>query len=261
MIKTERYELYKGDCLEVMDELIKKDIKVDAIIVDLPYETTSFNWDKIIPLDNMWSKVNKLLVPNGNMLFFAQEPFTSKLIQSNLNQFKYKIIWQKTKPTGFPMCNYRPLKSFEEIVVFTDSPCTYIKNLNPTIYNPQGLIERHRLIKRKDTKHLKTSVNGGNMKSEYVSKFTNYPRDIISFSNGNKKALHPCEKNLDLLEYLIKTYTNEDDLVLDFTMGSGSTGVACLNTNRRFIGIELDENYFNVAKERMKNDTNKVNNE
>lgn len=253
MIEDGRYRLYQGDCLEVMDGLIEEGFKVDTVIVDLPYETTSFNWDKIIPLDNMWLKVNKLLTPNGNMLFFAQEPFTSKLIQSNLNQFKYKIIWQKTKPTGFPMCNYRPLKSFEEIVIFTDSPCTYIKNSNPTIYNPQGLIEQHKLIKRKDTKHLETSTNGGNMKSEYVSRFTNYPRDIINFSNGKKKALHPCEKDLNLMEYLIKTYSNEGDLVLDFTMGSGSTGVACLNTNRRFVGIELDKKYFNIAKNRIEN--------
>lgn len=253
MIENEIYKLYQGDCLEVMDELIKEGVKVNHIVVDLPYETTSLAWDKLISLDKMWGQIDKLLIENGNMLFFSQEPFTSKLIQSNLNQFKYKIIWQKTKPTGFPMCNYRPLKSFEEIILFTDSPCTYTKKENTTIYNPQGLIEQHKIIKRKDTKHLKTSTNGGNMESKYISKFTNYPRDIITFSNGKKKALHPTEKPIELMEYLIKTYTNENDLVLDFTMGSGSTGVACLNLNRKFIGIELDENYFNIAKNRIEN--------
>lgn len=256
---NESYKLYNGDCLEVMDKLIAEGVKVDAILTDPPYGTTACKWDSVIPLDEMWDRVNKILIKNGNALFFSQEPFTSKIIQSNLNQFKYKTIWQKTKPTGFPMCNYRPLKSFEEIILFTDSPCTYTKKENNTTYNPQGLIEQHKIIKRKDTKHLKTSTSGGNMKSKYISKFTNYPRDIIEFSNGKKKVLHPTEKPIELLEYLIKTYTNENDLVLDFTMGSGSTGVACMNTDRRFIGIELDGNYFNIAKDRIENNKEKKN--
>jgi site-specific DNA-methyltransferase (adenine-specific) len=244
-------QLFKGDCLEIMDELIERGVKVDCIITDLPYQTTSLKWDVIIPFDLMWKRINKLIKKDRNILLFAQEPFTSALIQSNLKQFKYKTICQKTKPTGFPMANYRPLKSFEELILFTDNPCTYTKSKREGVYNPQGLIRRDKHIKRKNSTHLETSSNGGNMEKEYTSKFTNYPRDIITYSNGKKKAIHPCEKDIELMEYIIKTYSNENEVVLDFTMGSGSTGVACLNANRKFIGIEKDDNYFEIAKKRI----------
>lgn len=247
----DKIQLFKGDCLEIMDRLIEQGVKVDCIIADPPYETTSLHWDSIIPLNLMWKKIQMLVKKNGNIILFAQEPFTSLLIQSNLDLFKYKIIWQKTKPTGFPMANYRPLKSFEEIVVFTEAPCTYVKNRQDGTYNPQGLIEQYKTIKRKDTSHLETSTNGGNMEKEYISKYTNYPRDIIQFSNGKKKTIHPCEKPLDLMQYLVNTYSNENETVLDFTMGSGSTGIACLKTNRNFIGIEKDDKYFEIAYNRI----------
>jgi site-specific DNA-methyltransferase (adenine-specific) len=228
-----------------------EDKSIDMILCDLPYGTTACKWDSIIPFEKLWEQYNRIIKKNGAILLFSQEPFTSQLISSNINKFKYKWIWQKTKTTGFPMANYRPLKAFEEILLFSDAPCTYTKNGEKGTYNPQGLKECNRIKKRSSSKHLITSSSGGNMESEYVVKFENYPNDIISFSNGKKKNIHPCEKPVDLLEYLIKTYTNEGESILDNCMGSGSTGVAAKNLHRKFVGIELDNTYFEIAENRI----------
>ncbi|MFA7204584.1 MAG: site-specific DNA-methyltransferase [Candidatus Caldatribacteriota bacterium] len=249
-------KIYNEDCLEGMKYIDDKSI--DMILCDLPYGTTACKWDTIIPFDLLWEQYNRIIKNNGAVLLFAQEPFTSQLISSNIYKFKYKWIWQKTKATGFPMANYRPLKSFEEIILFTDAPCTYTKNGDRGTYNPQGLKECNRVKKRSSSKHLITSSNGGNMESEYVVKFENYPQDIITFSNGKKKNVHPCEKPTDLLEYLIKTYTNENELVLDNCMGSGTTAIACINTNRNYIGFDngIDDKtgryWADIANERIK---------
>ena len=242
-------KLYNGDCLEIMKGIPDK--SVDMILCDLPYGTTACKWDSVIPFEPLWERYNRIIKKDGAILLFAQEPFSSQLINSNIHKFKYKWIWQKTKSTGFPMANYRPLKSYEEIILFSDAPCTYTKNGSDGVYNPQGLKECNRIKKRTSSKHLTTSSSGGNMESEYVVKFENYPKDIISYSNGKKKNIHPCEKPIDLLEYLINTYTNKNEIILDNTMGSGSTGVACVNTGRKFIGIELDKKYFNIAQSRI----------
>ena len=238
------YKLYNGDCLEVMDQLIKDEVKVDMILTDPPYGTTKCKWDNIIPFNEMWKRLNKLIKPNGAILLFGSEPFSSTLRMSNIKNYKYDWYWNKTKPVGFTNAKKMPLKDIETISVF-------YKKL--PIYNPQGLIKCDRLINN-STKQIKhnniSSQNGGSFKTEaYKQKFTNYPRQVLRFSV--EYGLHPTQKPVPLLEYLIKTYTNEDELVLDFTMGSGSTGVAVLNTNRKFIGIELDEKYFNIAKQRI----------
>ena len=243
------YKLYNGDCLEVMDKLIKDSIVFDAIITDLPYGTIKNSWDKIIPFNDMWNRLNKLIKPNGAIVLFGNEPFTSELICSNLKGFKYRWDWNKKIPSGVGYAKYRPMQQTEDISVFT-------KNGEKTIYNPQ-MIKRDKPIKSGGNKLKENSCStlvGIDTTKEYKKTYEyKNPTTLIEFDKIRKGSLHPTQKPTDLLEYLIKTYTNENETVLDFTMGSGSTGVACMNTNRKFIGIELDENYFNIAKDRIEN--------
>ena len=245
MVEDERYKLYQGDCLEVMDRLISLGVKFDAIITDPPYGTTSCKWDSVIPFDKMWEKINKLIKTNGAIVLFGNEPFTSKLICSNLKGFKYRWDWNKKIPSGMSYAKYRPMQQTEDICIFT-------KNGEKTIYNPQ-MIKRDKPIKSGGTKHSETApikYKDKDFKKTYEYK---NPITLIEFDKIRKGSLHPTQKPVELLEYLIKTYTNENEVVLDFTMGSGSTGIACMNTNRRFVGIELEEKYFNIAVERLKN--------
>ena len=239
------YKLYQGDCLEVMDGLISLGVKFDAIITDPPYGTTACKWDSIIPFEPMWERVNKLIKSNGAIVLFGSEPFTSKMICSNLKGFKYRWDWNKKIPSGMSYARYRPMQQTEDIIVFT-------KNGEKTIYNPQ-MTKRDKPIKSGGTKHSETApikYKDKDFKKTYEYK---NPTTLIEFDKIRKGSLHPTQKPTDLLEYLIKTYTNENEVVLDFTMGSGSTGVACINTNRRFVGIELDEKYFNIARDRLEN--------
>ena len=243
LIDEGNYKLYKGDCLEVMNELIKQGIKVDMILTDLPYGITKCKWDSVIPLEPMWKKVNELIKPNGAICLFGSEPFSSALRMSNIKKYRYDLKWQKDQGTDFMLAKKKPLKDYEDIMLF------YKKQ--PT-YNPQ-MREGFKPWTKKDTgnnilKHLDKRLV--QQQKESVGN-KRYPISIIKF-NREKTGFHPTQKPVALLEYLIKTYTNEGELVLDFTMGSGSTGVACLNTNRKFIGIELDEKYFNIAIKRLK---------
>ena len=244
MIENERYKLYQGDCLEVMDKLIESGLKVDAIITDPPYGTTQNKWDSVISLDEMWNRINKLIKSNGAIVFTSQSIFTAKLILSNEKWFKYKLVWEKSKATNFLNAKKQPLRKHEDICVFY--------NKQPT-YNPQM-----REGKPYDKGVRKDQLTGsyGDFNPVHVkSEGKRYPTDVVYFKTAESegKVYHSTQKPVKLMEYLIKTYTDENDLVLDFTMGSGSTGVACMNTNRRFIGIELDEKYFNIAKNRIEN--------
>ena len=252
-MERENYKLYNGDCLEVMDKLIEDNIIFDAIITDLPYGTIKNSWDKIIPFNDMWSRLNKLIKPNGAIVLFGNEPFTSKLICSNLKGFKYRWDWNKKIPSGVGYAKYRPMQQTEDISVFT-------KNGEKTIYNPQ-MIKRDKPIKSGGNKLKENSCStlvGIDTTKEYKKTYEyKNPVTLIEFDKIRKGSVHPTQKPVKLLEYLIKTYTNENEIVLDFTMGSGSTGVACVNTNRKFIGIELDENYFNIAKQRIEEAYNK----
>ncbi len=233
---TENVKLYHGDCLEVMKDIPDK--SVDMILCDMPYGRTVNSWDNVISLDKLWEQYERVIKDNGAILLFAQTPFDKLLGASNLKLLKYEWIYNKSKPTGFLNANKMPLKKHENILVF-------YKKL-PT-YNPQGLIKDGvKKITRTD------KGNYGKPKSTTVRKYTNYPTSLLNYSNVFKNQLHPTQKPVELLEYLIKTYTNEGEVVLDNCMGSGSTGVACVNTNRKFIGIELDEKYFEIAKERIK---------
>ena len=247
-ILTENYKLYHGDCLKVMDLLIEQGIKVDTIITDLPYGTTQCKWDTVIPFDKMWDRLNKLIKPGGAIVLFGNEPFTSALRMSNIKNYKYDWKWDKVRGVGHLNAKRRPMMCIEDIMIFYNKQC---------IYNPQM---RERDKPRQSMNNATQQVYGKskeNFKGEKLNK--KYPINLITFSKSsqNDMIFHPTQKPTDLLEYLVKTYTNENDLVLDFTMGSGSTGVACLNTNRRFIGIELDENYFNISVNRIFENYNK----
>lgn len=231
-----KIDLRKGDCLELMKDIPDKSI--DMILCDLPYGTTRNKWDSVIPLDKLWEQYNRIIKEGGAIVLFSQMPFTAELIHSNLKYFRYEWIWQKDNGTGFLNAKKMPLKIHENILVF------YKKT--PT-YNPQ-MRKGFKPYKCKQGRH---SSNYGVYEQGHITESNGerYPIDIIEFKKDS--GLHPTQKPVLLLEYLIKTYTNENDVVLDNCMGSGSCGVAAINTGRRFIGIELDENYFNIAKERI----------
>jgi site-specific DNA-methyltransferase (adenine-specific) len=251
------YNLINGDCLIEMKNIESQ--SVNLILTDLPYGTTKCKWDVVIPFEPLWEQYKRIIKPNGVIVLTANQPFTSILISSNLDWHKYNWIWKKNKTTGFLLANYRPMKQTEDIVVFSPAGAAAAsKNTGNMVYNPQGLVEKK--VKKKNTEsRLGKMLNqkhhlGPNNKllhgAEYEQNFTNYPVEILEFpiENGTK---HPTQKPVPLFEYLIKTYSNENDIVLDNTMGSGTTGIACLNTNRYFIGIEMDEEYFQMAKNRI----------
>lgn len=243
------YKLYNGDCLEIMDKLIVAGVKVDAIITDPPYGTLTkiCEWDKIIPFDEMWGRLYKLKKKNTPIILFGKQPFTSALNMSNLKDFKYEIIWQKDKGTDFANGNKKPLNIHENISVFYEKPPTY----NRICDEGTPYIRKNNRTNGKDDINF-TSDNSGTWINDGKRTPTTV-RKVNRVSAGGKQPLHPTQKPTELMEWLIKSYTNEGDLVLDFTMGGGSTGVACLKTNRDFIGIEKDEKYFNMAKNRMGN--------
>ena len=240
-----KIKIYKGDCLEVMDKLIANGVMVDSIITDLPYGTTACKWDSIIPFDAIWERIWKLVKSNGAVVLFGSEPFSSALRMSDIKNYKYDWVWEKPTATGHLNAKKQPMRAYELISVFYKKQATY---------NPQKTQGHKRKVSSAKSKIncIKTEVYGEHGLTDYDST-ERYPRNLIMFSTDKQKStLHPTQKPIALMEYLIKTYTNEGELVLDFTMGSGTTGVACLNTNRRFIGIELDDVYYNIAKKRIK---------
>lgn len=245
--------LYKGDCLEVMKDIPNK--SVDMILCDLPYGTTASSWDKEIPADKLWQEYSRIISDNGSILLFASGLFVPRVMLSNIDDYKYKYVWVKNTATNFVHSKNRPMTKHEDILIFSKAPMGHSNLLGDKrmTYNPQGLIPINKEKKASPNRFGTTTGKRKSHVEEYTQSFTNYPNDVLlNFpeTQSNKK-LHPNEKPVPLLEYLIKTYTNENETVLDNCMGSGSTGVACVNTNRNFIGIELDENYFNIAKERI----------
>ena len=229
--------LIQGDCLEKMEEIPDKTI--DMILCDLPYGTTQNKWDSVIPLDIIWEQYKRIIKDNGVIALFAQTPFDKVLGISNLKMLRYEWIWEKEQGTGFLNAKKMPLKNHENILIF------YKK---PPIYNPQMKKGKPYTLERNTF-----TVNYGKQVDMVRTENTGerYPLTILKFKR-DKEKLHPTQKPVALLECLIKTYTNEGEIVLDNCMGSGSTGVACLNTNRRFIGIEKDEKYFEIACNRIK---------
>ena len=230
-------DLRKGDCLELMKDLPDKSI--DAIIADLPYGTTACKWDTIIPFDKLWEQYKRVIKDNGAIVLTASQPFTSALVMSNPKWFKYTWVWQKSRAANGMIARYQPLKYHEDVLIFGKGRVTY---------NPQGII----LVNEEASQGGISSDIMGNQKRDrkYIKKFTNYPSTIQPFKSEGE-TIHPTQKPVPLLEYLIKTHTDEGETVLDNTMGSGTTGVACVNTNRNFIGMELDDKYFEIAKARI----------
>lgn len=244
-------ELHNGDCLEVMKTI--KDHSVDLILCDLPYGTTACKWDNIIPFDKLWEQYNRILKENGAIVLFGSEPFSSQLRLSNLKWYKYDLYWKKEKPTNFMQLKRRAGKVTENICVFYNKQCTY----NPQMikYNGKSVTNSFSEKSKNNYSSIVSANSNGSLKlHEYKDTGYRYPNDILEFNRVPlRQYVHPTQKPIPLLEYLIKTFSNEGDLVLDNCMGSGSTGVACKNTNRNFIGIELDKNYFEIAKSRIEN--------
>ena len=244
-------KLYNDDCIEVMKQLISEGVTVDCIITDLPYGTTPCPWDIIIPFDEMWECINKIVKPNGAVVLFGQEPFSSLLRVSNIKNYKYDWIWKKERLTNVFQVKRRPGKIVENISVFYKKQPTY----NPQKTKHEGPLRSNKIG---DKARFSITQTGGNgpKPMEYVDDGTRYPLQIIECNRDSMydTKFHPTQKPVSLLENLIKTYTNEGEIVLDFTMGSGSTGVACVNTNRNFIGIELNTEYYNIADQRINNE-------
>lgn len=241
------YELMHGDCLEMMKNIPAK--SVDMILCDLPYGTTACKWDIVIPFDELWKEYNRIIKDNGAICLFGSEPFSSKLRMSNLSYYKYDWIWRKPRGTGHLNAKKQPLRDVENISVFYKKQCVY----NPQFskgepYSALKGGKTSRVSERGITTYGKF-MNGADYRNDNDG--FRYPKQVIEFGVVERGTVHPTQKPVALLQYLIKTYTNEGDKVLDNCMGSGSTGIACLNTNRDFIGIEKDDKYFEIAKQRI----------
>lgn len=244
-------ELYLGDCLEVMKHI--PDASVDMILCDLPYGTTACKWDSVIPFEPLWEEYQRILKPAKAAVLFGSEPFSSSLRASNLDWFKYDFYWRKSRPSGFTNAKLKPLKDVETISVFSSGSTANGAKVNMPYY-PQGLTDCDFLFSR-PRRYMGSDrgVNPARQSHKLTRKIekTGYPRQVLEFANPNSNVLHPTQKPVDLIEYLIRTYTSEGEIVLDSCMGSGTTGVACANTGRQFIGIEKEEKYFQIAQSRI----------
>ena len=243
-------QLYHGDCLKIMPQL--PDVSCDCIICDPPFATTACKWDDLIPFDKLWDQYNRLLKPQGSVLLFGSEPFSTNMRMSNIKAFKYDWIWKKNRPTGFQHARNMPLKDYEIISVFSNASMGHQKLLGERRmnYNPQGIRKVDWEWKRRASKFGNIAGHRKSHKNFGVQEYTGFPTMILEF-NKDETNYHPTQKPVALLAYLIKTYTNPNAVVLDNCMGSGSTGVAALETGRSFIGIEKDDRYFDIAKNRI----------
>ena len=251
----------QGDCLEIMKNIPNDSI--DLILCDLPYGVTKCKWDSPIDVDKLWEQYKRIIKkPQGVIALFAQQPFTSLIISKCFKLHKYNLFWKKNRVTQFLLANYRPMKCIEEICIFSyGGAAAASRKTGNMVYNPQGLIpkivkkrnSKKRIGKMLDQLHHLGPNNKLISNTEYEQKFTNYPKELIEFPIVSKKeaTCHETQKPVKLLEYLIKTYSNENNIVLDNAMGSGSTGIACLNTNRKFIGIEIETKYYQIAHKRI----------
>ena len=243
-------KLIHGDCLEKMRDIPSG--SVDMVLTDPPYGTTACKWDTIIPFEPMWNELKRIIKKNGAIVLFGSQPFTSNLIMSNIKMFKYCWVWSKKMTSGFSIAKFQPMKAHEDVVVFCEKK---------TVYNPQ-MVKRtdielkrlsHKSVNTSSSEHKKSMIGRTGNRYDNLYKHPNSIINIVGvMNNSGEKLPHPTQKPVVLMEYLIKTYTNENETVLDFTMGSGTTGVACVNLNRNFIGIELEQEYFDIAEKRIK---------
>ena len=238
-------KLFNNDCLQVMRDM--ESGSIDAIITDPPYGTTACKWDSIIPFEPMWTELKRIIKHNGAIVLFGNQPFSSALIMSNPSWFKYEWVWDKKIPSGMAYARFQPMRQHENILVFCNGKTTY---------NAQN-IKRDKAIKGGGMSKGETTNNQNLIALKKTYEYKN-PVSIIIEDKVRRDSAHPTQKPLALLEYLIKTYTNEGETVLDFTMGSGTTGHACVNLNRNFIGIELDKEYFDIAKNRIESAQNEL---
>jgi site-specific DNA-methyltransferase (adenine-specific) len=243
--------LMQGDCLELMKTI--PDGSVDMVLCDPPYGTTACKWDAVIPFEPMWEQVKRVLKKNGAAVFTASQPFTAALIMSNVDMFKYCWVWEKSSPGGFAQAKNMPLKTVEDVAVFSAGLASHASQVGVRRmpYTPQGLVHAPKTVRNTVRNNRGEESAFGDRPSHapsYTQEWTNYPKQVLRFDV--ERGMHPTQKPVALMEYLIRTYTNEGETVLDFTMGSGTTGVAAKNLNRNFIGIELDPDYFAIAKRR-----------
>jgi len=240
--------IINGDCLEVMKDISDKSI--DMILCDLPYGTTACKWDVIIPFEPLWEQYERIMTDKGAIILTSSGQFTHKVIESNINLFKYKWIWVKTKKGNFVNAKNRPMTNFEEVLVFSKGNTANGSKIKMN-YFPQGLEVCNKVFKSGESRFGSMAGKRPGHKKETLREFTGYPSDVLYFDSvGDIK--HPTQKPVALFEYLIKTYTNEGDLVLDNCAGSGTTGIACINTNRNYILIEKEEKYCEITKQRIK---------
>jgi site-specific DNA-methyltransferase (adenine-specific) len=255
---NDNIQIYNGDCLVAMKSIPAN--SVNLILCDLPYGSTKCKWDSIIDIQKLWEEYKRILIkPTGVILLFAQQPFTTKLISANYDWYKYNLIWKKNKTTQFLLANYRPMKCTEDICVFSPGGAAAASREKGNMtYNPQNLVAVN-IVKKNSEKRIGKMLNqkhhlGENNKlisnKEYKQSFTNYPNEILEFDIEND-TIHETQKPVKLIEHLIKTYSNENDMVLDNTMGSATTGIGCVLTKRRFIGIELEKKYYDLSKKRL----------
>src|SRR5574344_1075142 len=243
----DKNSVYNGDCLELMKDIDDKSI--DMILCDLPYGTTACKWDVIIPFDLLWQQYKRIIKDNGAIVLTASQPFTSALVMSNPKMFKYEWIWEKKVASNSQLAKYQPLKIHENILVFGNS----------IIYKPQGLLDCN-ILRTNDNRSKGVGHIGSEKKrKEFIQTKTGYPKSIVNFKPSNINKLHPTQKPVTLFEYLIKTYTNEGDLVLDNCAGSGTTAIACMNTNRNYILMEKEQKYYDIIQDRIKEHTNQIN--
>ena len=243
--------IYNEDCLEGMKRI--PDGSVDCVICDLPYGTTANKWDSVIPMDKLWAEYRRILKHQGSVLLFGSEPFSTMLRMSNIDWFKYDWIWQKNRPTGFQHAKNMPLKDYEIVSVFSGAGMGHVAHLkdNRMTYNPQGIVKINRPMTASKNKFGTCVADTGKYNGNgYTQEYENFPTMTLKFDT-DPDAWHPTQKPVDLLRYLVLTYTNEGDTVLDNCMGSGTTAIACIKERRHFIGFELSKEYFDKAVKRI----------
>jgi site-specific DNA-methyltransferase (adenine-specific) len=248
---NEQIQLWHGDCLELMADI--PDGSVDMVLADPPYGTTACKWDSIIPLEPMWEHLRRIIKPNGAIVMTASQPFTTTLIASNMKMFKYCWVWIKNRPTGAQHARNKPMSKYEDIAVFSRGSMGHKSLLGACRmqYNPQSVVDtgKTKVVKEKGF-HGRHIGKRPNQVGRKYRVYTGFPSNVLYFAK-EESHFHPTQKPVALMEYMIRTYTNPGELVLDFVMGSGTTGVACVNTGRKFIGIELDKNYYEIACKRI----------
>lgn len=243
------YSIYIGDCLDITQNISDK--SVDVILCDLPYGTIEYKLNSVVNFELLWKRYRRVISGKGAVVLTAAQPFTAALVMSNPDWFRYAWVWVKNSPGGFAQAKNKPMSKHEDVLVFSSGKAGHVsQSRNRMPYNPQGFITHGKVIKNSNGHRTSAFERRANAKASYVQEFTGYPDSVLNF-DCQRDGVHPTQKTVALMEYLVRTYTNECDVVLDNCMGSGTTAVACMNTGRRFIGMEKEAEYFEIAKGRI----------